>query len=169
MAKDLHNFHLFCPRKWHYSGETNLGNGQGGGQGMFLHAGQIQAGAEHVDCVGIARRGDSNQWEVRFSQVWCGPQDARLLPKVKLAEEMGWNLEELEQRSSGHTLLRHFQVEFCATHWGVIDEHTLFIQVGKAYEGPDSDRMYGEPDVILPKNARIENWLRKHALRDLRP
>ena len=162
MAKDLHNFHLFCPRKWHYSGDVNIENG-----GMFFHAGQIQDGSERVDCIGVTRRGLSNLWQIRFGEVWLGAHDARLLPKVKLAEEMGWNLDELEQRSSGHTLLRHFQVEFCATHWGVEDAHDLYIQIGKTFEGQDSDNVDG-PDQILPKNARIENWLRKHALRDLK-
>ena len=165
MAKDLHNFHLFCPRKWHYNGDVNIENG-----GMFLHAGQIQAGDERVDCVGVTRRGQSNLWQIRFGEVWLGKDCSRLIPKERLAEELGWGLDVLDhgvfdKLSTGHTFLRHMQVEFCAQTWGVEDAHDLYIQIGKTFDGQDSDNV-DDPDVVLPHNARIENWLRKNALRD---
>lgn len=156
-----HNFHVNCPRKWHYSGDVSIEYG-----GQFFHAGDIQDGDDLVRCISVQRSGVSNQWVIRAGQVFLGQDGERLLPKEKLAEEFGWALDDLETRSAGHTLLRVLQVEQVYSNWGFEEGHQIILQLGKNYDplASESDR-YPEPDYILQHNARVENWLRNNILR----
>lgn len=158
-----HNFHVNCPRKWHYSGDVSIEYG-----GLFLHAGDIQESLQGKDdrvrCIEVMARNFSNQWSVYAGLIWTGNHGARLLSKEQLADAWSISLDELQARSAGQTWMRVYQVEDCFRTHGMEMDHVLHLQVGKTYDGQEADRI-AEPDHILQHNARIENWLRNNILR----
>lgn len=158
-----HNFHVNCPRKWHYSGDVSIEHG-----GLFIHAGDIQESLqgkeEHIRVIEVRARNCSNQWSVYAGQVWIGKDGERLLSKERLAEEWSMSLAEFEARSAGHTWVRVYQVEDLFRNYGMEMDADIHLQVGKLYDGQEADRI-AEPDYILQHNARVENWLRNNILR----
>lgn len=173
MAKRSHNFHVDCPRKWAYDGDVCIDYG-----GKFFCKEDlmelIEFGADGpqpgqsatVAVTGVERRGLSNQYTIRQSQVFISP--SRWFTDQRLFAELGWKVDQLatmRRTSTGLLHLAMLQASLISSYYGVEDDHDTHLQLGKNYDeyASESDRIE-EPDYILAPNARIENWLRRNVL-----
>lgn len=168
--KDLHNFHVSCPKAWRYNGDVNLEHG-----GTFFKVADLEAfiaDPQMNDTIETVRVESTpwGWWIIEAKDLFMGGD--RCLGNEQLAREYGFNLADLE---ADPLMLAQLQCEFVVGCWGLEAENPQAVMIG-AHEGRAKADQFGRwklvndgrqpvmPLTKLPANARLANFVRKHYL-----